>query len=245
MINETKIRYVGKCLLISRGKERALVVGDLHLGYEENLNRAGVFVSRQMFEEMISDLNAVFGEIGKVDRVVLLGDVKHDFGGILRQEWKDVNAILDYFESMAKKVIVIRGNHDTILEPIVKKRRIKLHNYYVWKEFFFVHGDEDYKEIWEKHVKTIVIGHGHPAVKLREPKGAKTEKYKCFLVGKFKGKEMMVVPSFIDYYAGSDPREDEIVLAWRINFSNFDVKIVSEDSSELDALDFGKLKKLE
>lgn len=239
---ETKIQYIGKCLLISSGNEKVLVVGDLHLGYEEALNKSGILVGRQMFDEMISDLNLVFGEVGKVDKIVLLGDVKHDFGGISKQEWRDVNAILDYFESMADKVVVVKGNHDTILEPILKKRKMKLLGVYIWNGFAFLHGDEDYEEIWQDEIETIVAGHGHPAVRLSEPEGIKNEKYKCFLVGKFKGKEMIVVPSFIDFYVGSDPREGEMIMAWEINWENFDVKIVGEGG--LDVLDFGKLKNL-
>lgn len=241
---EARLRYVGKCLLIEKGKERVVVVGDLHLGYEEVLNKSGVLVGRKMFDEMISDLNLVFGEVGKVDKIVVLGDVKHDFGAILKQEWKDVNAILDYFESMCDKVVIIKGNHDTILEPILKKRKMKLLGCYIWEGFAFTHGDEDYLELWKKEIETIVVGHGHPAVRLQEPKGVKEEKYKCFLSGTFRGKKMIVVPSFIDYYVGSDPREDEMVMAWDVNWGNFDVFVVSESDESLDALSFGKLKKL-
>lgn len=241
---ETKLRFIGKCLLIESDGERVLVVGDLHLGYEEALNRGGVLVGRKMFDEMISDLNAVFGEVGEVDKVILLGDVKHDFGGISKQEWKEVNAILDYLESMCKRVVVVKGNHDNILEPILKKRKIKLLGVYIWNGFAFLHGDDDYEEIWQDAIQTIIVGHGHPAVKLREKGGVKEEKYKCFLSGRFRGKKMVVVPSFIDYYVGSDPREDEMVMAWDVDWGNFDVFIVSEDSSKMDALSFGKLKKL-
>jgi len=243
-MDETKIKYVGKCLLLDSEKEKILVVGDLHLGFEEMLNKSGVFVSRQMFDEMISDLNNVFGEVGRVDKVILLGDVKHDFGGILKQEWSDVTKLLDYLKDFSDEIIVVKGNHDNILEPILKKRGIKLRNYYIFKEFCFLHGDRDFSEIWGKKIKYLIIGHGHPAVKLKEKKGSKVEKYKCFLVGKFKGKEMVVVPSFIDYYAGSDPREGEVMLAWDVNFGNFDVKIVPVGPGELEALDFGKLKNL-
>ena len=55
---------------------------------------------------------------------------------------------------------------------------------------------------------------------------------------------MIVVPSFIDFYVGSDPREDEMVMAWDVNWENFDVKIVSPGEGNLEVLDFGKLKKL-
>ena len=73
-----KIRYIGKCLLLEGRKEKVLVVGDLHLGYEEALNRSGVFISRQMFDEIISDFNAIFGEVGKVDKIIILGDIQNN-----------------------------------------------------------------------------------------------------------------------------------------------------------------------
>jgi len=170
---EAKLKYVGKCLLIEEGKEKLLVVGDLHLGYEELLNKSGIMISRQMFDEIINDFNAVFGEVGHVDKIVLLGDIKHDFGGISGQEWGDVTRLLHYLKPLGDEIIVLRGNHDTILEPIMKKIGLKLKDYYVWKEFCFVHGDEDFKEIWGKKVKWFVVGHGHPAIKLRE--GSKME----------------------------------------------------------------------
>jgi len=239
MEDKTRIKYIGKCLLIEKGKEKVLVIGDLHLGYEEALNQSGVFISRQMFDEIISDFNAIFGEVGHVNKIVLLGDIKHDFGGISKQEWEDVTRIINYLRPLGDEIIVIKGNHDTILEPIVKKLRMKLKAYYAWHNFCFVHGDKDFPILWEKKIEWLVIGHGHPAIKLRE--GSKMEKYKCFLIGKFKRKNIIVVPSFIEYYTGSDPREGDIILAWDINFNNFDVKIVGEN---LEVLDFGKLKNL-
>lgn len=239
-----KIRYVGKCLLIEQEKEKSLVVGDLHLGYGVALSMVGAPVSQQMFEEMISDLNSVFGEVGRVDRVILLGDVRHDFGVILEQELNDINKILDYLKSMSDKIIVIRGNHDRVLGLILKKRKMKMHNYYFWKDFCFTHGDEDYKELWDKKSKFLVVGHGHPAIELKEKGEREIKKRKCFLAGEFNGKKLIVVPSLIDYYIGSDPLEGEVVLAWDIDFANFDVKIVSETSVEPEALDVGKLKNL-
>jgi putative SbcD/Mre11-related phosphoesterase len=238
--DKTKIRYVGKSLLITEGKTKVLVVGDLHLGYEEMLNRSGVFVSRQMFDEMILDFKAIFVEVGHVDKVILLGDVKHDFGGISRQEWNDVTSILDYFKTVADEIVIVKGNHDSILEPIVKKKEIKLKEHYIWKKFCFMHGHQDIKEAYGKEIEYWVIGHAHPAIKLQE--GAKVEKYKCFLSGKYKGKKIIILPSFIDYNVGSDPRDDGVDLAWNINLNGFEVFIVGEN---LEVLDFGKLKNIE
>ena len=234
------LRYIGKCLLITCQKERVLAVGDLHLGYEETLNRSGVSISRQMFDEIISDFNAIFKRAGKIDKIILLGDIKHDFGSISGQEWGDVLKIIEYFRSKGKELVIIKGNHDAILKPILDRVGLKARDYYILEDFCFAHGNKDFEALWDKKIKYLVVGHIHPAVRLVE--GVKSEKYKCFLTGKFKGREMIVVPSFIDYNIGTDPREGGgDFLAWKVNFGNFNVKIVGEN---LEVLDFGQLKKI-
>ncbi|MCX8158752.1 MAG: metallophosphoesterase [Candidatus Pacearchaeota archaeon] len=253
IINEeegTKIKFVGKCLLIEKLKnlnkkrkkiERVLVVGDLHLGFGEIIGIFGINVGREMFNNIIDEMSEVFRKIGKVDKVILLGDIKHDFGGILRQEWSDVIKMIDYLKEKCKKIILIKGNHDNFLKKIVRKRNLKIYNYYFYEGFFFCHGERDYKKIWDKKVKYLIVGHGHPAIKLKEKKGNKVEKYKCFLVGKIRGKKIIIIPSFAEYYVGSEPREGEIILAWNINFLNFVVYVVGEN---LEVLNFGLLKNL-
>lgn len=246
-----KIEYIGKCLYIeSKEGKKILVVGDLHLGYEEVLNQAGVFVTRNMFNEMIKYFDRVFEKVGKVDYVILLGDVKHYFGKILRQEWNDVLRLFDYFEEKSNddgKIVVVKGNHDIILEPIIRKRkRVVMRDFFVIDGVTFLHGDRNFKEIYDKKIEMWMMGHGHPAIKLSN--GVRVEKYKCFLVGGFRGREVIIVPSFFDYSKGSDPRENDLGLAWDFDFKKFHVKIVGVegDLGDLDfgVLDFGKLGKL-
>lgn len=265
---KSQISYVGRCLLLIKGKERVLVIGDLHLGFEESLNKSGILVTRMMLKQTIEELDRVFDGIERmrinddgalggrvkerrkvgvkgscerkiVDKVVLLGDVKHAFGSILRQEWGDVLKLFEYLEKKCCKIIVIKGNHDMILGPIAKRAGLKLRNYWMWNKFCFTHGDENYKQLWSKKVECIIVGHGHPAIRLQE--GARSEKYKCFLVGVYRKKKFIVVPSFSEWYAGSDPREGDVVLAWNINFDNFDVFAVG---GGLDVLNFGKLRSI-
>ena len=233
------INYVGKCLLIKEKDRKLLIIGDLHLGYEEYLNRFGVFVSRQMFNEMVDYLNCVFKKIGNVDEIVLLGDVKHDFGSIGRQGWGDVLKLFEYVEDKCKKIIIARGNHDNFIGPIAKGSDVDVNDFYVWGEYCFIHGDKDFKEIYEKKIRCWVVGHGHPAVKISD--NIKTEKYKCFLVGKYKNKKIILVPSFFSYKEGSDPRENDLGLAWKFRLNKFSVKIAGKN---LEVLDFGKLKDL-
>ena len=74
--------------------------------------------------------------------------------------------------------------------------------------------------------------------------GTKIESYKCFLVGKYDGREVIIAPSFIEYFAGSDPRERdyEMGFAWKFNLEKFRVLVVGE--TDLEARDFGVLKDL-
>lgn len=262
-----EVKFVGKCALISQGAERVLAVGDLHLGFEEALNKSGVLVTRVMYKEMMREFDRVFEEISEkingkmqkkqglnenangeqkeektkkiVDKIVLLGDIKHNFGEISGQEWKEILGLIDYLSARCGKIILIKGNHDAVLSPIARKRGIKLKEYWKWKGFCFTHGDENYNAIWGDGIRCIVAGHGHPAITLRE--GVRREKYKCFLDGKLRGKRVIVLPSFSEWYMGSDALNGEVVLAWEIDFSKFNVYAVG-DNGEIS--DFGKLENL-
>mgnify|MGYP001575723516 CR=1 FL=1 len=248
MLEDENIQFVGKCLYIEEHKQKILVIGDLHLGYEEVLNRGGVFISRAMFKEMIAYFERVFERVGKVNKIVLLGDVKHAFGNIMEQEWDDVLRLFDYLKKKLLengKIIIVKGNHDRILEPIAKLRNmVELKPYFIFHEFFFMHGDKDFFENYEKKIKYWIIGHGHPAITIRDPEGIKAEKYKCFLTGHYKKKriiEAILVPSFFAYTEGSDPRENDLGFPWKFDFERFFVHVVGDS---LDVLDFGRLGKL-
>ena len=220
--------FIGKCLLVEELEKRILVIGDLHIGYEENLNRSGVFVYRGMFKEMIVYLDRVFGKVGNVDEVVLLGDVKHVFGRILRQEWKDVLNLVDYLSERCGKIIIVRGNHDKIIKVIVGKGNVEVMDCYSVGENCFMHGDRKFPDALRKRIKRWIVGHGHPAVKISD--GIKVEKYKCFLVGEFKRKEIVIVPSFFEGSIGSDYLENDLGMAWKFDLKNFNVWVVDDES---------------
>jgi putative SbcD/Mre11-related phosphoesterase len=233
-----KIEYIGKCLLLNNEDERILVIGDLHLGYEEAMNKSGVFVTREMYNEMIGELDNVFSDVGDVEKIVLLGDVKHAFSGNLKQEWQDVLKFIRYLKEKCGELIILRGNHDNYLVNIAEREGIKVLEEYFWQGFMFVHGDVDRENMYDKKVKYWIMGHAHPAIKISD--GNKIEKYKCFLVGEYKGRKIIVLPSFFSLVIGSDVRED-INLPWEFDIDKFEVKVVGEN---LEVLDFGKVNKI-
>ncbi|MEK6928017.1 MAG: metallophosphoesterase [Nanoarchaeota archaeon] len=249
-----KIEYFGKCLLIIENGETALVVGDLHLGYESGTQG---LVKGGMFDEKVVEFEAIFKKVGrKVDKIILLGDVKHGFSRGNEQEWEEVRALMRYLKEGIKvggEIIVLKGNHDNYLENITGKitekelgRIVEVKDCYLWKEIMFVHGDRDFEEIWNDEVELVICGHVHPVINLE--KGAKRERYKCYMFGeienlkkKGKKKKLIVVPSFIENERGVDVREITRKWPWKYEINKFEIKVVGDDGK---VFEFGKTGKI-
>ena len=112
---------------------KTLILTDFHIGYEEALNKQGLMVPRFQFQEIMKRLEKIFSRLKnkKVERIIVNGDLKHEFGTISEQEWRHTLRLLDYFGQRCSEIILIKGNHDTILGPIAKKRNVRVLNYYL------------------------------------------------------------------------------------------------------------------
>lgn len=229
------IRIIGLALYF----DFTLVVADVHIGYEEMLNKQGVLVPRLQFEEMTKAMGQIFKQLKdeKIKTIVVNGDLKHEFGTISEQEWRNTLKFLDLLAKHCKEIILIKGNHDTILGPIARKRNVRVVDYLRVDDVLIMHGDKLPKSNELTEISTIVIGHEHPAVSLKE--GARVEQFKCFLKGKYKGKNLIVVPSFNTLVEGTDLLRDEILSPFLRNIDDFEVYVVEDKVYE-----FGKLGKL-
>lgn len=228
IVSGIKVKDLG--LLI----DDTLVIGDIHIGYEEALNKQGILMPRFQYEEIIVRLRKLLSGL-KVKRIVINGDIKHEFGSISEQEWRDTLKLIDFLSKFGELVLV-KGNHDTILGPIAEKRSVKVVDSLVIEDVFIVHGDKIVPV--PDGVKTIVIGHEHPAVGLVE--GAKREVYKCFLVGKWKKYNLIVMPSFNLVTEGTDVLKEKLLSPFLIKIDDFRVLIVADK-----VYDFGDVKELE
>ena len=214
-------------------KENILVIADTHIGYEESLNKQGVLIPRFQFKEFIERLEKVFDDVGEVDKIIINGDIKHEFGRISEQEWRHTLRLLDFLGKHCKEIILIKGNHDTILGPIAKKRNVKVVDSYKIKDILIIHGD---KLVDLGGIKTIIIGHEHPAFSVRDE--LRAELAKCFLKGTWKGKNLLVMPSFNLVTEGTDIVKERLLSPFlQQNLDNFEVFIVSEE-----VLYFGEVK---
>ncbi|HZX45364.1 MAG TPA: metallophosphoesterase [Candidatus Nanoarchaeia archaeon] len=225
------IEIIDLCLYLK--KEDILVISDTHIGYEEALNKQGILIPRFQFKEIIERLE---GALFKVTKIVINGDVKHEFGNISDQEWRHTLRLLDFLSRYCDEVILVKGNHDTILGPIAEKRKIRVVDELRVGDVLIAHGDKIPKDISE--VKTIITGHEHPAISISD--GVRFELFKCYLKGRWKGKILIVQPSFNLVTEGTDILKERLLSPMlKGDISEFEVFVVDKE-----VFDFGKIGKL-
>ena len=162
-------------LLLRRGKERVLVVGDLHIGWEVTLARQGIHVPSQTSKMLVRLEAAIAKE--KPTRLIMLGDVKHSVTGAELEEWHDVP---EFFEKLLAKIPIVQiivGNHDGNLEPLTPSRVELLppSGIALWRKYGLLHG-----HAWPTpellNCETLILGHLHPAITLRDSMGYRITK---------------------------------------------------------------------
>jgi uncharacterized protein len=156
----------GAPLLLALGEEKVLVAADLHLGLEHELRLCGITIPSQT-EKILSRLLAALEEI-KPDRLLLLGDVKHN---VPRTSWQEKREIPRFLDSLASRVPVdvVLGNHDGDLADMAPLGvRIRPSSGFVLDGVGYFHGHTwpDEKII---RAESLVAAHLHPAISLPDP----------------------------------------------------------------------------
>ena len=240
-----KYKFFNKTLYLP--EQGILVIGDLHLGYDYMIQQSGVLIPEMQVEEIINELKDIFNKIkfkkSKLKKIIFLGDIKHSF----TYKWKEknyFNKVLDFLRENFKEenIVLIKGNHDTIDYTFNKK----LTDYYIEENIAFLHGDKSFPDIFNSKIKTLVIGHIHPSIILSDKQGIKKERFKCFLVGKFKNKEIIILPSFLSTIEGSPINnymgeyENGFSVIPEKDLMKFNIHVIGKDK----VYKFGKIKEL-
>jgi uncharacterized protein len=181
---------------------RTLVISDLQLDHEQQLRALGSNIMYEQAMQMIGLLETLIDQT-KAQRLVINGDLKHEFGRITSQERRDILELLENFKEKVE-IIIVRGNHDTLTGVLAEEVGVPMTGSWALGGFYAVHGHElpDEQDTRYKEAHTIIIGHVHPAIRLDD--GVRNERFKCFLVGKYKKKRLVVIPSFSTIVEGSD-----------------------------------------
>ncbi len=215
-------------------EKKTLIIADTQLGYEESLNKQGIFLPRFQFKDILDRIGKII-KITKPKKIIINGDIKHEFSTISRTEWKQVSELIDFLSQKAE-LIIIEGNHDNMLMPILKKKNIEMKDYVLLNNIYIAHGHILPKKKELEKAEIIIIGHEHPAIALRE-KG-RIERFKCFLLGKYKHKTLIVLPSFNSLTAGTDVLSEKLQSPYLLqNLDDFEVYVPGKK-----ILYFGKIK---
>jgi putative SbcD/Mre11-related phosphoesterase len=156
-------------LLLQNSHDRALVVADLHIGWERLLSQRGVHVPSQTPKIKNTLLRLIIG--AKPTQVIFLGDVKDAIAKVEMEEWRDIP---EFFEDIQKEVTdiqIILGNHDGNLEPLLPENvKIVPPTGTNFGEVGLFHGHAwPAPELLE--CRSLISGHLHPTVAIRDSMG--------------------------------------------------------------------------
>jgi metallophosphoesterase superfamily enzyme len=248
-------------------KERALAIADVHLGIEDALRDEGILVPRDHLAQVQQRLARIFEELhvtpsDPLRRILINGDLRHQFGPLSRVEHKESKEFLRWLTRWAEHIVLVEGNHDGSFAALAGERIVICKSYSVG-DCWFVHGDSPSppsplpsegegrrgvrglgaRSEGQRLRSWIVIGHEHPAVGLRDPVTQRVEVYKCFLVGRWAQKNLLVLPSFNQLVKGSDLLAEQPLSPFvqQGDLERFLVYPVSDDGS---IYEFGPLRRL-
>ena len=185
---------------------RALVVADLHLGYEGGMAKGGISIPKANLKSIIETLEKAF-KGREVEKLIVVGDIKNDFSGVIAEELNELREIVGFLKKKGAGLELIMGNHDNFIAQYSGALGIKVHpQQLLISDYLFAHGDKQLEKA-EAKVSTVIIGHEHPSIGIRSRIGT-VERFRCFLFGKiaYAGKktELIVLPAIGYFETGSD-----------------------------------------
>jgi putative SbcD/Mre11-related phosphoesterase len=156
-------------ILLQKNSNRALVVSDLHLGWEKLLSQRGVHVPSQT-PKIKNMLLKLINET-KPTHFILLGDVKDAIAKVSMEEWKDIPEFFENIQEKVSEIQVVLGNHDGNLEPLLPEAvKIIPSSGISFGDVGLFHGHAwPAPELLE--CRSLVTGHVHPTVAIRDPMG--------------------------------------------------------------------------
>jgi putative SbcD/Mre11-related phosphoesterase len=229
-------------------ESRILCAGDLHIGIEEELKAKGVHVPSQTFR-MERELLSLKNEY---DRLILLGDIKHQVPGSTRQEYAEIPRFLRTMKRAFGAVDVVRGNHDGQIENLIPEG-VDLHpsTGFVVDDVGFAHG-HTWPSPQVMSRETVVLAHNHPSILFEEGLGNVTAE-RCWVRCRMKDKahqrynelpdELIIVPALNRTLGGSPVNLKGRKLLGPL-FSNGMVDVDEAEVYLIDGIYLGTVKNL-
>lgn len=176
-------------------EDNLVVIADLHIGYEGELARMGVFMPRSQITKLLKRIDKLYLNV-KAKRILINGDLKHSFSRLTRQEKDEIEMIVNRLTSYYQELIFIKGNHDNYLRGLLRKLGFELLDFYSEKGRLFIHGHKLINEDILKEHEIIAIGHEHPSIALRDSIGYTHKFLACVYAPTTLGNTLVMLPPF-------------------------------------------------
>jgi len=142
------------------------IYADLHFGIEYVLASQGIQIPPLQLGEIISRVSN-----STAKKLIIAGDIKHEFGKENPLEKRNVSKFIENMQEKFSEIIVVRGNHDNFVYYTLKDWGVDLIEYLEIDDTLIIHGHKYPKDISLKSYETIVMGHEHPAIIVRDEFG--------------------------------------------------------------------------
>jgi putative SbcD/Mre11-related phosphoesterase len=155
--------------VVEAGGQRALALSDYHAGFESWLRHEEGVNARSRAEERRETVLRLLDEID-ADRLVVIGDLAHFFGGPHGAERGEIEVL---FERLPVPATVVKGNHDGGIETTAGGGvTVTGAAGTTIGDVGFVHGHGwPSREVLASEV--ICMGHEHPCVRLEDSVGGR------------------------------------------------------------------------
>ena len=169
------------------------IIADLHLGYswaQRRRGELGPLADHRTCEKLL----ALRDEL-QPRRLVFLGDIVHAPRSCT-PERESIEEVLGLLGQSAQ-LVAVRGNHDRRFATEFGHLQFETVDAWAHGRFTMVHGDR-WNFAWPEH-HTLVIGHVHPSLAVRDASGA-GHRVPIFLVSE----QCIILPAFSPFARGYD-----------------------------------------
>lgn len=221
----------------------ALAISDLHLGYEGAVAKKGMLLPQINLKKILEMLETVI-TAKKPKSIIIDGDIKNEFSTVEEAEFNELYELINFAKSKKIELILIKGNHDNFVERYKEPFKLKVYRQSAEiGRYLFFHGEELPEKIG-RNVNTLIMGHEHPAIGIYNIM-EKQEKLRCFLYGKYKMRDLLVLPAMNYFSSGTsvnlEPKSNLLAPIFKkVDIDGMHAIAIGYGST----IDFGKVKDL-
>lgn len=213
------------------------VVGDIHLGFEREMDQQGYNIGR------MTDI--IIGEILKIKskKLIILGDIRSNYGpveeyerGMLFRFFREISGGFD-------EVIITKGNHDAGIERFTSRfNNIRLEREFMEEGVAFLHGHSMPSKAAVSSSKLLAFSHLHPLIFFRDSNGV-AYREDCWLFFDLslpsKGYKLnsvkygFVFPSFNRFIGGTDEFRKRGIIRYAENMQAMTMNLIIVNTNRL------------